>query len=74
MLERKPINGSSDPARPNHAATRTHRGPRPHGPPTPAHAAIAPSPAIRRGAMGRGVAPGRRECEDGRRTGSVPSP
>jgi hypothetical protein len=69
-----PSMASQIPRRPTMPATRTHREPHAPQSPTPAHTAATPSPTIRHGATGRGVAPARRECEDGRRSGSVPSP
>jgi len=54
MLERKPINGGSDPASPDHARDRKPPRTTPRRSPTPAPAAAAPSPAqasaIQRGA------------------------
>lgn len=77
---KKSINGSSDPALPDHAPDQNLPRTLPPRSPTPTPVAAAPSagqrPAIRRGAVGRGegVAPGRHGSEAGCRSGSGPAP
>jgi len=77
---KKSINGSSDPALPDHAPDQNLPRTSPPRSPTPTPVAAAPSPgqrpAIRRGAVGRGegVAPGRHGSEAGCRSGSGPAP